>query len=125
MVYIGNDILRIERIKLAIEKQGDIFIKRVFTEDEINYCESKNINKYQSYAARFCAKEAIYKALSFKMNQNYNWNDIEILNYENGKPYVNFKGTLKEITKDIKYSDISLSHEGEYAIANYICQMGE
>lgn len=63
-VSCGNDIIKVSRIKDSIEKIGESFIKRVYTEEEINYCESRRMCKYQSYAVRFAAKEAVYKALS-------------------------------------------------------------
>lgn len=63
-VSCGNDIIKVSRIKDSIERIGENFIKRVYTEEEINYCESRRMCKYQSYAVRFAAKEAVYKALS-------------------------------------------------------------
>ena len=57
---IGNDIIETERVKNLYEKYGDKFKKRVYTNKEIEYCEKKNTNKYQSYAGRFAAKEAIF-----------------------------------------------------------------
>ena len=63
-VSCGIDIIEINRIKESIEKLGDSFLNRIFTENEIRYCESKKNQKYQHYAARFAAKEAAFKALS-------------------------------------------------------------
>ena len=54
-VYCGTDIVSVERIKNSIEELGDTFIKRIYTDEEIEYCESKRMCKYQSYAARFPA----------------------------------------------------------------------
>ena len=125
MVHIGNDILRIERIKDTIEKQGDTFLKRIFSEDEIKYCESKNISKYQSYAARFCAKEAVYKALSQNFPKNFDWKDIEVRKMESGKPFISFNNSLDDLTKVLESHDLSLSHEGEYAIADFVCSIKE
>ena len=89
----GTDIVEISRIRDDIEKMGDRFLNRIYTQNEIEYCESKKSQKYQSYAARFAAKEAIYKALSKYINFEYTWKDFEILNDEKGKPFVklNFK----------------------------------
>ena len=64
----GTDIVEISRIRDDIEKMGDRFLNRIYTQNEIEYCESKKSQKYQSYAARFAAKEAIYKALSKYIN---------------------------------------------------------
>ena len=96
----GTDIIEVRRIQEDIEKLGDKFLKRVFTENEIKYCEEKKIQKYQSYAARFAGKEAIYKALSKFIDDQYSWQDFEILNDEKGKPYV--KLGIKIGSKDLK-----------------------
>lgn len=81
--------------------------------------------KYQSYAARFAAKEAIYKALSAFIKDEYNYKDYEVIKDEKGKPMAKFNGKLAEIEelKNIKYCDLSLSHEGEYAIATFVAEI--
>lgn len=81
--------------------------------------------KYRSYAARFAAKEAIYKALSPFIKDEYNYTDYEVIKDEKGKPIVKFNGALAKIEelKNIKSHDLSLSHEGEYAIACYVCEL--
>lgn len=114
---IGNDIIETKRIEQACKKFNDRFKKRVFTEKEIEYCESKGANKYQSYSARFAAKEAIFKAVSNYLDNKFSlaWTDIEILNDKNGKPYVNLDKI--NFIKDI---DISMSHVKEYAIATVL-----
>jgi holo-[acyl-carrier protein] synthase len=63
-VACGTDIIEIDRIKNAIERNGDKFLNTIYTDREIEYCESHSNNRYQHYAARFAAKEAMYKALS-------------------------------------------------------------
>ena len=108
---VGTDIIEIERIKKAV--QNEKFIKHVYTENEIKYCENKKMQKYQSYAGKFAAKEAVYKALSKKIDSNYKWTDFEILNDEKGRPYVNLKIKIE----DLKKIDISISHCKEYAIS--------
>ena len=79
-VTCGTDIIEIYRIKESIEKLGEAFLNRIFTENEIKYCESKKKQKYQHYAARFAAKEAAFKALSWKIDDKYSisWKDFEI-----------------------------------------------
>ncbi len=115
-VTVGTDIIEVERIKKAFENPK--FQETVFTKKEIEYCESKNNSKYQSYAARFAGKEAVFKAISKYLNDKYSisWKNVEILNYEDGKPYVSF------VDVDIKYTDvdISLSHLKDYAMASVI-----
>ena len=81
--------------------------------------------KYRSYAARFAAKEAIYKALSPFIKDEYEYTDYEVIKDEKGKPVVKFNGNLAKIIalQSIKSHDLSLSHEGEYAIATFVCEM--
>lgn len=117
----GIDIIEIERIKNSIEKFGDRFINTVFTENEIKYCESKKEQKYQHYAARFAAKEAVYKALSNNVNAPDEWKSIEILSEENGRPKVNLKIEIE----NLENIDISLSHCKLYAVANAVANLKE
>ena len=117
-IKTGTDIIEIERIKQSIEETDGKFCERVYTKKEIEYCESKKAQKYQHYAARFAAKEAVFKAISQFLESNYDieLKEIEILNDENGRPYVNL---LKDniILDGI---DISISHCKSYAIANVV-----
>lgn len=121
-VTVGTDIIEVKRIKDAIESNKQ-FLETVFTKKEIDYCESKKISKYEHYAARFAAKEAIFKAISKYLDNKYelSWKNAEILNDENGRPYVNF------IDFNIQYEDIdiSLSHLKDYAIANVILAVND
>lgn len=117
-IRTGVDIIEIERVKNSIEETGGKFCEKVYTKREIEYCESKKIQKYQHYAARFSAKEAIFKAISLDLKNKYDieWKDIEILNDESGRPYVNI---LKQDI-EINSIDISISHCKEYAVASVI-----
>lgn len=116
-VTCGIDIIEIDRIKSSIEETNNKFIERVYTKNEIQYCESKNSQKYQHYAARFAAKEAVFKAISKTLENKYDieWKDIEIENDKNGRPMVNLK---KEMSNKINNMDISISHCKNYAVAN-------
>ena len=114
-IACGVDIIEISRIEKAIERQGEKFLNTVYTENEIQYCESHKINKFQHYAARFAAKEALYKALSEIIpKESLKWTAFEITNDENGKPKVNIN------FDKIKDIDISISHCKEYATANIV-----
>lgn len=116
-VACGIDIIEIDRVRQNIEKLGTKFLDRVFTKKEIEYCESKKGQKYQHYAARFAAKEAAFKAISWKIDDKYAvcWKDFEILNDEQGRPklYV-----LSVDLKGIEDIDLSISHCKQYAVAN-------
>lgn len=117
-ITCGTDIIEVNRIKKSIENLGETFLNKIFTQNEIDYCNSKNNMKYQHFAARFAAKEAIYKAMSDLLDNKYEiiWTDVEIINNENGKPIVHFINKKYQIEK----IDISLSHLKEYAIATCI-----
>jgi len=118
-ISCGTDIIEINRIKQCIEdeKTGQAFINRIYTKNEIKYCESKNSQKYQHYAARFAAKEAVFKAVSEFLEDKYSisWQNIEIINNNQGKPKINIIGIELKGIEDI---DISISHCKEYAVAN-------
>ncbi len=125
-VSCGNDIIKISRVKDSIEKIGKTFLKRIYTDEEINYCESRRMSKYQSYAARFAAKEAVYKALSPSTSKGISWQDIEIKRLNNGKPIVNLYGETKKYAESIgikeEQIDISLSHDDDFAIATVVIE---
>lgn len=115
-ILCGTDIIEIQRVKEAIEELGEKFIDKIYTLEEIKYCESKNKQKYQHYAARFAAKEAIFKAVSEILQDKYeiSWKDIEITNNKEGKPIVKF---IEKKYKSIESIDLSISHCKEYATA--------
>lgn len=116
-ITCGTDIIEIERIKESIQTLEDRFLNRVFTQSEIQYCESKKAQKYQHYAARFAAKEAAFKAISCNLNDKYkiSWKDIEVTNDKQGRPKLNIIG-IDFI--GIESIDISISHCKKYATAN-------
>lgn len=117
-IKTGIDIIEIERVKESIENTDGKFCERVYTKKEIEYCENKKSQKYQHYAARFAAKEAVFKAISQLLDSKFEikWKDIEILNDQDGRPYVNIIRSDLEI-EDI---DISISHCKTYAIASVV-----
>lgn len=117
-LLLGTDIIEISRIKASIGRSVR-FSERVFTTEEIKYCESKCAAKYQSYAARFAAKEAVAKAFGTGIGEYAQFNEIEILNDNLGKPSVKLYGRAKEYYSTLSASDISisLSHCREYAVA--------
>ena len=126
MIYgIGNDIIEVDRIKKAINKNNG-FKEKVFSENEIDICEKK-ANKYQSYAARFAAKEAFMKAYGTGWDDGISWKEIEIINQENGKPILKLLNKTNEIV-NLKQNFsfyVSLSHLKDYAIAQVIIEIRE
>src|SRR3990167_5490068 len=115
---VGVDIVKIGRIKTAVDRWGEKFMDRVFTEDEKNYSLSK-YNPYPHLAARFAYKEALAKALGTGFGMGIKWKDIELIRNENGKPEAKLNGTVKELAdrKNIKNVMVSVSHDTDYAIA--------
>jgi holo-[acyl-carrier protein] synthase len=113
VIGIGIDIIEIDRIKNSVDKFGDAFLNKIYTQNELDYCLSKH-NKYQHLAARFAAKEAIYKALASSWEKEASWKSMEITNEPNGLPVVAFFGKLKEYLSDDKDIKISLSHSENY-----------
>ena len=117
-ISCGTDIIEIERIKKAIESNTDKFLQTIFTEKEIEYCESKKMQKYQSYAARFAAKEAAFKAVNDRVQDEskYNWKAFEVQKAEDGKPIMNITCNVE----GLQSVDISISHCKQYAVANVV-----
>lgn len=117
MIYgIGIDIVKIQRIRNAVEKWGHRFLERIFTEKEISYCFSKRI-PYPSLAVRFAAKEALIKALNSETPVSFK--DVEVININSGKPLLKINGRLDDYFKKnfISKAHLSLSHENEFGIA--------
>ncbi len=115
---IGIDIIEIQRIKGVIEKFGDRFFNRILTEKEIEYC--KKFSKPElHFAGRFASKEAYSKAIGTGISRDFGWKDIEILNDERGKPYINHT-TDNEFSKYVYH--ISISHTDGYACAVVTCE---
>lgn len=128
MTKIGTDIIDVARIKEAITSNKEQFLNRVYTQEEIKYCDKNKEIDYQHFAARFAAKEAVFKALSSLIDDKYtiSWKNIQIINEPSGRPIVELIDLSKEdekILKKIKNIDISLSHLKEYAIATAVVEI--
>jgi len=123
-VYCGVDMVEIQRVKDSIDKLGDSFINRIFTPAEIEYCEKRKSGRYESYSARFAAKEAISKALGTGFTQGVGLKGIELISTESGKPEVTLHGRTKERFISIGgiAIDISISHCRDYAVAFAVLQ---
>jgi holo-[acyl-carrier protein] synthase len=114
MQHIGVDIIEIDRIQQTVERWGERFLRRVYTDTELRLYKGK----VESLAARFAGKEATVKALGTGM-RGIGWKDIEILHEPSGKPLINLYRRAQEEACDLRLKDlaISLSHSREYAIA--------
>ena len=121
---IGTDIINIKRMEKSIKKNGDNFINKVFSKNEILYCKKKK-NPFPFYAKRFAAKEALSKALGTGIRKGIKFKNIEITNDNFGKPSIELKGTtaafLKKKIKTKKYDiHLSLSDDIPWAQATVI-----
>jgi holo-[acyl-carrier protein] synthase len=121
---IGTDIVNIKRIEKSLEEYRNTFKARIFTKDEISYCE-KSKNPASFFAKRFAAKEALSKALGTGIRKGINFKDIEILNDKYGKPFIKLKGKtksfLKKKVKNKTYNIyLSLSDDKPWAQATVI-----
>lgn len=120
---VGIDIIEVERIKKQITKKNN-FKKRIFSQKEIEYCESKK-NRAQNYAARFAAKEAFFKAIGTGLRGGLAFNEIEIVQDKMGKPEIVLYGNARRFISEKKLSNIhvSLSHIEDFACAIVIIEM--
>ena len=118
-IRTGVDIIEISRKKESIEQIGQVFLDRIYTEKEQEYCEKSNKMKYQHYAARFAAKEAIFKAISGLLKNKFDisWHNAQVINDKNGNPQIEFLDIKFDKLKSI---DISISHCKEYAVATVV-----
>jgi len=121
---IGTDIVNIKRMQKTLKINNDNFKKRIFSKNEIIYCEKKK-NPSSFYAKRFAAKEALSKALGTGIRKGINFRDIEVINNNYGKPTIKLKGStasfLKRKIKNKKYSIyLSLSDDIPWAQATVI-----
>jgi holo-[acyl-carrier protein] synthase len=120
---IGTDIVEVSRIQKAVEGTPG-FADKIFTEAEQNYCEARKAGKYQSYAARYAAKEAFFKALGTGYRYGMRFREIEIINNSLGKPEIRLHGKAKTLVSEQKIIRIhlSLSHLREMAVAFVILE---
>jgi holo-[acyl-carrier protein] synthase len=123
IVAIGIDLVEIARIEEVFARRGDRFRARVFTDDEIIYCE-RRASKFASYAARFAAKEATMKALGTGWSDGVGWVDIEVVSGPNGAPALQLHRRALERLREIgaTKAHVSLTHSGSLAMAEVLLE---
>ena len=123
IVGTGIDVVEVSRMAAAIERFGDRFLQRVFTPDEIRYCQSK-ANRVERFAARFAAKEAGMKALGTGWNHGVRWRDVEVQRQPGGRPALVFHGVAARFTQKLGMTRaaLSLTHTAAQAIAQVILE---
>ncbi len=125
IIGIGTDIVECLRIAQMIERHGELFINRVYTDFEIGYCSSRKAAT-QHYAGRWAAKEAVLKALGTGWRRGISWRDVEIRNDGSGRPTVALRGGARDVVQQlgIREMHISISHCRSHATA-YALAVGE
>jgi holo-[acyl-carrier protein] synthase len=121
IVGMGIDIAEVPRIRAVIEAQRERFLRRVYTEDEVAYCEEFK-NKYERYAGRFAVKEAAMKALGTGWSRGVRWVDVEVVRQRGSRPTLALRGEAKKIADrmGVKHIAVSITHTAEQALAQVI-----
>jgi holo-[acyl-carrier protein] synthase len=124
MLNVGVDMVEVQRIRKALEdaRIGKRFRERVFTTREIQYCESKRRGRYESYAGRFAAKEAVMKALGRGWGAKVCWLDIEVARARSGKPEIVLHDKTARLAAElgIRRWSLSITHTGDHGLAYVI-----
>lgn len=121
IIGLGTDIVEIVRIGKMIERHGELFLNRVFTEDEVRYCQRRR-ESYQHFAGRWAAKEAVMKTLGTGWTRGVGWQDIEVCSAKSGRPTINIRGQAREFADKLGIDDvlITISHCRLYATATAV-----
>ena len=121
IVGLGVDIAEVNRIEAAIGRHGHAFLKRLFTQTEIDYCE-RHRNRYERYAGRLAVKEAAMKALGTGWTRGVRWVDIEVTRQPSGKPTLTLYGATREHAErlGVCHINVSITHSGNTAFAQVI-----
>jgi holo-[acyl-carrier protein] synthase len=126
IISTGVDLAEVDRIRAALEdaRIGLRFRARVYTAKEIAYCEKKRRGKYESYAGRFAAKEAVMKALGRGWGAKVRWLDIEVARARSGKPEIVLHGKTAQLAAElgIQRWALSITHTKEHGLAFVIAQ---
>lgn len=123
---IGTDIIEVPRIGKMIEQHGELFLRRVYTEREIRYCQGRK-HAFEHFAGRWAAKEAILKAIGTGWVRGICWTDMEIRRDGTGGPTVLVRGGARDaaVKRGIGEILISLSHCRTYATATAIAMAAD
>jgi holo-[acyl-carrier protein] synthase len=121
IIGMGVDVAEVERIRRAIERHGEVFLRRIFTAKEREYCERFR-NKFERFAGRFAVKEAAMKALGTGWSRGVRWVDIEVARQKGGKPTLVLAGEARKIAErlGVKHIALSITHTAAQALAQVI-----
>ena len=117
----GVDIVEVERIKRVVERWGDRFLRKVFTDREIEFANKRKC-VFQHLAARFAAKEAVIKAFANGVHIGVSWKDIEVTNDKGGKPSITLYGLYHRFMWEWNIGEVivSMSHTKDYALSTVL-----
>jgi holo-[acyl-carrier protein] synthase len=123
LIGTGIDIVECLRIAQMIEKHGELFITRVYTDHEIEYCSARKAAT-QHYAGRWAAKEAVLKALGTGWRRGISWRDIEVRNDAKGAPTVQLRGGAHDVMAAARIGKlhVSISHCRSFAVAYVVAE---
>ena len=112
---IGVDVVDVQRMKDVLEKQGKVFLDKVFSDMEVTYCKTRK-KPYIHFGARFAAKEAVAKAMRTGWSGAFHWRDIEVVNDQSGAPHILLS---RDVAKALDQCDVhlSLSHTDNTIVA--------
>jgi holo-[acyl-carrier protein] synthase len=123
LIGTGVDLVEVERIAHSIERYGERFLRRVYTDDEIAYCRRRRVSA-ESFAARFAAKEAGAKALGTGISRGVTWNEFQVTRNPGGRPVLELRGRAALLAEELGVRAISLSltHTGSLAMASVVME---
>lgn len=125
IIGIGTDITECLRIARMIERHGEQFINRVFTAEEIRYCQNRK-QSTQHFAAHWAAKEAVLKALGISWRPGLNWTDVEVRAGQSGRTAVGVRGGLRDLVEQmgVRKLLVSIAHCRTHASAHVLALGG-
>lgn len=122
---IGVDLVRVDRLARALQRYGERFLRRVFTEREIAYCQGRARQGVYQFAQRFAAKEAFSKALGVGLREGgIRWREVEVLPDPRGKPEIQVTGRAAQLCEGlgVKGIHVSLTDEDNLAVAMVVLE---
>ncbi len=121
---LGTDLMETRRVQESIDRYGDRFLERIFTPEEIAYCQRKRKNAAESFAARFAAKEAGAKALGTGISRGVGWKEFEVRREASGRPTLHLSGRAAELAEamGVRRIQLSLTHSRELALAVVVAE---
>jgi holo-[acyl-carrier protein] synthase len=123
LIGTGVDLIEVARIAQSIERYGERFLRRIYTEDEIAYCSRKR-SSAESFAARFAAKEAGAKALGTGISRGVTWNEFQVERQPGGRPVLELRGRAAILARElgVKTISLSLTHTDSLAMATVMME---